>query len=686
MGKKIIATMTIGALLSITTTALAEESGPKDTNLDTVIVSDKKVAAEPKSQEQASKTPASDQLWQPESSKAATETFTRADIEALHPQDIVELLDSALGMSITRSGTKCFVSPSTRGGANIGVIIDGSYLTWTESSRVLESLSIDMIDSVTVIRDASIITIGPVANIGTSGGAPGTTNQGFIIIKTRKAQTHETDVKTGFGSDSTQKFSFFHGDKTGDHSYFDIGYAKDRSDGASGYHNAYNHNTYLLNFGNENKNLTTHTTIFFSSVSEQTQEDPIHETNFLRTGTFDPRDTLITTFNAVKTWDEHRTTTLDVGYNFVQSDLISDPKDASINHPFENINEVESLSQINLANTFVYGKNTFKFGIQDFWWNSPTGITNVAGYPRSEKLYGYYLYDENQVNKKLTLDGGLRIDKKDITQGIGKYNLSTVNPLGSYYQLVPDPTGDWWCKNAVNFSLGATYSMDPVYKLSTRFSYIEQPGDSFAITTNGQDLPSEKSLQYELGVTANYSKTLSVSLTGYQYDMTNAPVPRNWVKDTLLSALTHETIYDLAYSANDLTRKGYELAVNDRLSPYFGLKLGYSYFTSSNAGDSCVYPHNTYTASLNYKKDSYEANVNLMYVGSFLSAATAGIQCGNYANLDANISKILDNSTKITYYAHNLANKHYVTGTIGTTNGWFYDPGIQYGIELSKKF
>ena len=229
--KRIIAILTIGTLLGLSTTALADESGPQDTNLAPVVVSGQKNVA---SQEQASETPPTNQLWVPESAKAATQTFTRADIEALHPKDIVELLDSALGLSISRSGTKCFVSPSSRGGANIGVIIDGSYLTWTEASRVLESLSIDMIDSVTIVRDASIITMGPVANIGTSGGAPGTTNQGFIIIKTRQAKTTETDLKTGFASHGTQDASLFYGDKINDNSYFDLGYAKDRSDGSVG--------------------------------------------------------------------------------------------------------------------------------------------------------------------------------------------------------------------------------------------------------------------------------------------------------------------------------------------------------------------------------------------------------------------------------------------------------------------
>ncbi|QDR82403.1 TonB-dependent receptor [Sporomusa termitida] len=662
MGKT-VAALVLSTLVGAAVPAWAEESAAaKDPEMSTVVVKAQKAEAE---------TPVYSRLAIPESSKAATEVITREDIEAMHPKDVLEILERGTGIVGTRWGQKGYYKVQARGGDNIGIIIDGVYLPDTQASRILANLPVDLIESITLVRDASILTLGPIANFATNFVKGGSPSQGFIIIETLKVTGPVDKAKLSYGTFDTEKFSLLHGDKPGDSAYYALGYAKDRSDGRSGWFNGRNFDTYFLKAGDKGEDWFADMTLIVNNGWSGQQvlfnEDGSYLNRTSSLGKWDPINTTLFTTNAAKLWDENRTTTFSFGYSSVRSSRIALVYSPAIKSHWE---ENEYLREVNLAHTLNFGRDTLKFGVQAMWWHSPTGVAGQAGYERQEELYGYYLYGERRVNDKLTLDTGARLDRKHITKGVAKYFAGG----GSNIQY--DATyGEFWEKEAVSFSLGAAYQLDPVYKLSSRFSYSRQPAGRYLLTENNELLDAEVRYKYETGVTASYNKALNASLTAFLYDINDARVS------------TGKTYYDAetgmdvtTYTGRDLTRKGLELSVHGRLSGPLGYKAGYSYFTSSDALDDSYIPHSSYNLALNYRQADIAANISLLYLSRFASSMGDATKLGGYTTIDANISKDLDRTTKLTLYGRNITDRRYGRGMN------YYDAGAEYGIEVSKKF
>jgi len=115
-----------------------------------------------------------------ESSKLHVEVFTEEDIEAIKPETVWDVIQQAAGMEVTFQGRQHMFFANMRGG-NYGIILDGVYIT--QADRLLASLPVDSIESVSIIRDATAVTLGPLTNFGSSTGS---SNQGFIVIKTKR--------------------------------------------------------------------------------------------------------------------------------------------------------------------------------------------------------------------------------------------------------------------------------------------------------------------------------------------------------------------------------------------------------------------------------------------------------------------------------------------------------------------
>lgn len=664
--KKAIAALVVSSLFTVSPSAFAVEPVP-DSEMNPVVVS----AAKP---EKEKTTPGYDRLAVPESSKAATEIITRKEIEAMHPKDVMELIESGSGIIGMRWGNKGYYKVETRGGDSVGFIIDGVYFPETQASRVIANLPVDIIESITFVRDASILTMGPVASIASNFGKGGAPNQGYIIIKTLKATKSIDQAKISYGTFDTEKLSLVHGDQINDTAYYTMGYAKDRSDGKSGWNNGRNFDTYFLKVGDKGPDWFADMTLMVNRGRNDQQawfDANGNYMNLSNIGKWDPINTTLFTTNAAKQWNEHNTTSFSFGYSSVQATRVTLKTG-------KGIEENEYLRELNLMHTLNFGRDTLKFGTQAIWWHSPTGLQGTADYERQEELYGTYLYGERQVNNKLTLDAGARLDKKHITKGVAKY-FNNGSGSGIAYD---NSYGELWEGDSTSFSLGAAYQLDSVYKLSSRLGYSRQPAGKYLLTKNNELLDPEERYKYEAGVVANYNKMLNASLTAFYYDINEARVTAGTYKDA-------DNNITSIYTGKDLARKGFELAFNGNLSDQLGYKCGYSYFTSSNALDDSQSPHNRYNLALNYKNKDFAANIMLLHVSKFAGTTNANNlsdtwttsgTIGGYTTIDANISKELDKNTTLTLYGRNITDQRYVKGMN------YYDSGAEYGIELSKKF
>lgn len=692
MNKKGALVALVSALLLNSLPVYAAE-GTGNYEFDPVLVHGEKDKKQETNNEVADKIddePSYSRLAIPESSKAATEIFTRDDIEKMHPKSVIEIIEQGLGMMSNYKGRKDINNISGRGGENIGIVIDGVYIPWSQSSRVLANFPVDMIESVKLVRDSTILTAGPMTALTLCNGSP---NQGFIIIKTRKSTQEENELKLGYGTFNTQKFSFLHGNKVNDF-YYDVAYSKTKTDGKDGWNNAKESDSFLVKGGYTGKNFIGNMSFYVDQSSRQLQRGiKENDTYGDSVWEYNPLDTMMFSLDMAKPWNSHNTTAFSFGYSSVKADLIQ--------HNFNNyvFKEREYLREYNLSHNINTGKNTFKFGGQAIYWHSPTGAFNYEGIERQEELYGYYLYDEYLADKKWTVDGGMRIDRKHITKGIDRYRHDGSTGL---IEL-----NDTWANNATSYTLGTSYKINNIYKLSTKLSYSVQPPDEYSDggmgynvrtmlpvrVNSGTNFPDEERFKTEIGINANYSKALNASLTLFDYDIDNYKVAgksKLITKDAQNHKMPLNQWYFIRpYSVADLNRKGLELQLNGHLANSLTYKLGYSYLISNNDEDSDTFPHNIYTCRLSHQFKDIETSMTARHVGSYSMNEQ---KVGDFTTLDATITKNLDENSKITLFGKNITNSRYATvyaipQSVGSSpEGYYYDEGAVYGIEYSKNF
>lgn len=602
----------------------------------------------------------------PESGRAASQTFTRQDIEAMHPKDLYEVIEQGLGMMTTRKGRKDFNNIQGRAGDTIGVIVDGIYIPWSQSSRVLANIPTEWVESVKIIRDSTILTLGPLTSFTSNLGAP---NQGFVVITTRKANGLANEAKISASSYGTTDFNFLHGNMQGDY-YYNIGYANAKTSGKDGWNNAGDSNAFLLKAGYDGPKLNYNATLYMDQGMKQFQRGMIGDTLSDAKWKYDPLSALMFSFSLAKPWSDRHVTQLSYGYSRVADDLV---QASYASKAMTVYNQQDYLRELNFFHTIKSADNTFKIGGQAMWWHSPTGEFYYETIERQEELYGFYVYDEKRINDRLTLDGGMRIDSKHITKGVNRY-YATGNS-GT------DRIENQWAQPANSYAVGAAYKLDPVHRLSARLSYSSQPTDSYITTLNNKALDPETRMKYEAALTANYSSGFNASLTAFLYDIHNYKLSVGTKKvgsDTV-------NIYDDA----DLVRRGIELGFNGRLGKVWNYFLGYSYVESSNASDNATFPHSIYTFRLSHKVKGWESNLIARSVGGYAQNSQS---LGGFTTIDLNVSKKISKNTALTIFGRNITNQQYATQYIvsekgsGKAEGYYYDPGSIFGVELSTKF
>jgi hypothetical protein len=659
--------------------------------LDTVVVTAEKEKTEDAAAtgDKVDDEPKYSRLAVPESSKAATEVFTEEDIAKMNPKSVIEIIEQGLGITTNYKGRKDINNISGRGGDNIGIIVDGIYIPWSQSSRILANIPVNIIESVKLVRDSTVLTLGPITALTLCTGSP---NQGFVIIKTRKSTKSEKEFNISYGTYNTEKYNFLIGDKIND-VYYDIAYSKAKTDGKDDWHNARDSESVFLKSGYNGKDITGNMSLYINKGWRDLQR-AINENDEYGTAmwSLDPLDTVMFSFNVDKPMNEYNTTSLSCGYSKVKATLTQHEYDSFGNNIYY---QKDYIREYNLFHTIVRDKNTLRLGGQAIHWHSPTGAFNYERIERKEDLYGYYLYDEYQVNQNLIVDGGARVDKKHIIKGVDSYRHD-----GKGLQNIDDV----WANDATSYSLGMAYKVSPVYKVSTRVSYSKQPPDEYSDgglgysfdgyktirVDNGTDFDPEKRLKYEIGVNANYNKAFNFALTLFYYDINDykiagesklvVPDEKDW----------STWYYQRHYYVADLVRKGLEWQFNGRLlGNTLAYQLGYSYLISSNDEDNDNFPHNIYTLRLSNANKYFETTLTGRHVGGYLMNA---YDVGDFTTVDATVTKKLARNSEVTLFGQNITNEKYATiyavpKAIGSSpEGYFYSEGAVYGVKYSMKF
>jgi len=626
--------------------------------------------------------PVTSPYWVPDSSKPQTLIITREEIEAINPQTIWDILEQVPGMDVYFQGRQHLNFGYVRGNGNFGIILDGVYLL--SPDRVIATLPVNAIESITVVRDATALTLGPLTNFGSTTG---NTNQGYIVIKTKRASKLEGGLVTSYGSFHTEKEEVHQGAKIGDFDYR-ITASDDSSQGKTNWYNGYRNESLLFHGGYEGAFLQGDVLYYTGRGMQEFERGTIEVPTTNKNGTLnwsnvgnldtskwklDPIISNMVAVNLKKPWTDNQTTTFTYAYDSLLTSSMTTtfPAQTPITVQDQDIHG-QNLNLTHVINTTF---NTFKVGGQFLQSVSPTGLAPTVGTRTDESVYSLFALDQYRLfDGRMTVDGALRMDEKH-------YNNDPVSGAPAHE----------WAKEVNTFALGTSYKLTPMFTLTGRYAYVENTTASYYVApTTRAALPAEKDQRYEGGILANIHPFFNPAFTVFYYDVKNEAVTTG--KYYIDPATGQEIDY---VTPLDVKTKGVEVKVTGQ--PLKSLAYGsltyrfqYSYVTTDNHTDNVSIAHNIASGLISYRYKNAFANITAVYEGPHnLSTSPAGAlyyEMGNFLRVDANTGynfKFFNRDMRVTVYARNLGDVHYATRYVA---GAYLDPGFSYGVRLAYSF
>jgi len=597
-----------------------------------------------------------------ESARSTAETFTREDVQTALPKNIYDLISLGAGIQLQTQGRKHLNFMEIRGGDNLGIIIDGLYLPDSQAGRVLGMLPTELVESVKIVRDATSLGLGPLTALASPLGS---SIQGFIVITTKRAKNQEAGGRAEYGNLNSSSLHAYYGDTAQGFNYRIAGTTKGSS-GVDRWNNANDSSSAMLNGGYDGQAIKGDFSIFYANgMTEMQRSIPLSKA-YDSKWKYDPLDALWLAVNLHKPWTDNQITSFSFSYGRVTDDLYTD----SYANPSLKITEQEDNAyNYHLWHTSVSGGNTLKGGFQVIKWDTPTGQLFYEGVERDETLLGGYIQDEHKLmENRLTIDAALRVDGKYINKGYDKYSSA---------QISTGRLEDEWGAPVVGTTLGSSFRIDDIYRISARLGYSRQDTDSFLATVGNRNLDPEIRYKYETGISGAYHPAFNLSVTCFYYD----------IKDFKQAAATTGTGNNIVnlYDAFDVTRKGLELAATGNLPSGFDYKANYSYIKSDMehstlAGSNNTIPESIFAFMLGYRSGAFESGATVKYVSpyddNFFSTDGKYHEVGSYTKIDANFSYLFKFSrldTRATVFARNLLDDNFQTRL-----GW-EDSGRTYG-------
>ena len=669
-------------------------------NVQEVVVSAKKVEKKPEKPQRSvaseNALPAAERFSSP-ASASGVEVYTQEDIEKMQPSDVYGIFERALGLMISRQGSRIhnWVQSRDGGNSNLGIIIDGVYIPATAAQRILGDIPVEMIESIRIVRDASILTMGPLMAPGSTYA--GSANQGFIIIETKKTpqdKDHTTQATVGYGTYNSKKLVVFHGEKIGNIGSFGVGYAKKKNDSKvdrdGDWNNAYDGNTYLVN-GQllDIGPISANGLVLYNRAKREIQRYQLADGTFHSAAwTYDPMNTKVFTLGITGKWTKNQITQLSAGYNDVYGMGYYDTMDSTDTKTYvAGKASRDKALEGNLYHTWIFRKasitNSLKFGGQYVnWYQRTEGKTEDDA--SIEDMYGLYATDQISVTRALSFDAGYRLDKRYIVQGGSKYTED-----GKTVKL----SDDTWANDGHSVSVGGAFDPAKQLDVTARFSFTNSPTSDQLYTVNDKSLPSEKRLKYEAGVTSELIDALGMTVTGYYYDIHDAKVQATGsngkslsikVWDTSLEDSASIPIYDCE---SRLARYGMEMSVFGRNIGPFGYQLGLTLARSNDSADNAKIPKYKLSGDLSFASHGFSADLNMLRMPRYASSMNDEY-VGNYFVFNVTLAQQIGDHFKASVYGKNVTNEKY-TGyykTYPMVAGYYYEVGALYGVDLSVNF
>ncbi len=619
----------------------------------------------------------------PATAKLAVEKLGREEIDIINPKTVYDILNMSSASNMQFQGRKdsnIIVfrgSNSDAGGTGFGVIVDGVPLSGNTATRFFSAISVEDIESIEIIRDATALTLAPISAFGSPQASP---IYGYIVVKTKIPTDNRGLAKLSIESYNTQKATLSYGGMSDKYFYLAT-FDGVLSDGKDELNNGIESGSGFLKLGYVNDGFNATLSGFFSRAFKEIHSATDSASMFKGIlWRYEPIENSFVTLSLANEWNKNNKTSLQISKaktSWHHDQDIKAPDNISYFVGSQTTDSVDLRHAIKIDNTVL------KFGTQAMFYDSPNGELFYEGFERKEQLYGAFVQATHSLlENKLTLDETIRVDKKHIDTLLERYspNIEAIwkpntwqVPLNNSKLSIIEDT---WAKSANSFSLGALYKFDDALEASARFMYATSGVMSGSKSADGTTLEDEEHFRYELGIKKIINEYLNPKVTLFYYDIKN-------LNHSLYGGTQANPV--IVFEQEDQKRYGGELGVDGELEKLY-YNFSYAY-VDANRFDNEFAKHIT---SLLLKYDfanSITANLSAKYISeyesNFFTKDYVGHKVGDFTLVNIGVDykhKISNYDAKLSLYTKNLLDEKYQTRI-----GW-EDAGLIVGATYGIKF
>jgi len=616
----------------------------------------------------------------PETSKLAIDKLSEEEIKIANPKNIFEAINQTAGANVQFQGRKNSAIITFRGSSNIysaaafGVILDGALLSPMSSLRILESLSVDVVESIEVIRDASALTLGPIAGFGTPNGAP---TLGFIVIKTKLPQDNGGVAKFSYESFNTKKVDLSYGG-IHDKIFYLASVNGLSTNGQKDYNTAEDRGSIFLRSGYVGDDFTATISAYYSNSEKETQR-ATNDMSMVGASRwrYEPIENEFVSAIFEKDFGANNRTTLQLSHSktlWSQDYDRTNPSQA----PGLYFKGTQSTDSIDLRHAIKLDNTIVKVGTQAMYYDAPNGELFYEGYQRKEQIYGAFLHASHAfMDNKLIVDESLRVDKKHTDSSVERYDPNSVladnvTKLNNQKLSIIE---DKWAKASIAFSFGALYKFSDSLEASARFAYLTSGTTDDAMSADGSAMKDEKNYRYELGVKKVVNQYFNPTLNLFLYDNKNIKSP--------LYFGTNNDPY-IVFNQIDQKRYGGEFGFDGKID---SLYYSFSYAHATADAKKNEIPKHNISALMQKKIGNFALNFSGKYLSTyesnFFTVDKKYHDVGDFISINLSLDynhKLFQNDAKLSLYSRNLLDENYMT-IFG-----FEDQGRVIGTSYEFKF
>lgn len=646
----------------------------------------------------------------PVSSTPQTQVITLAEIQTLRPVTVFDLVNTATGTFSTSSGKKGFNSVRIRGDGNLVWIVDGAYLPSQVAGRILQSLPVGAIEQVEVVRGSSALTLAPMVGFSNPSGAP---TDGFIVVRTRRAQRTGGFVRSALESNQTPSGSAWLGTAGGGAngggrayasallSYFDTA-GPDQALANGHAYNVARHSTSGLAQAGYSRGRLDLNAMYFRDVSrfQVPNSSVIPGTTTPDNWEMDPSRTNLLVGSGIMRWARGQTTLFSLSHTRTHQKLNGSGSAANANFVDGGLLNDNRTTHLNARHTSDALGLRVTAGGDVMLWHTPTGQNSYEGIEREERITSGFLQVERRVfGDRLALDASVRRDRVFILKGVDYFTGGAQPPQP------PPLVTDRSLAPALFATAGASVSVVDGVRAIGRLGWSGQE-DQNLNPLPGLVLEPERQTKWEAGLDLRPTPLFGVTLTGFHRGTADEKSVSGYTFQRVngaqavcftgtiptTGATAAATSLTSCYTQSDTTRDGVEAVVQGTFAARSRYRVGYTRMTRLSDTANLVQrttPRDIADLSASHGVGPYTIAASIKRLSRYEGRRPAGgadttyYPLGAYTRVDVNADRTFRlgaNTVRLAIYGRNL------TDELFQTVAGFPDVGRVLGSELVFDF